>query len=163
MAKDDMRDDDDSIWEDAETLSPSETKDSKIHLTLRLDPVLYRAVVREKKKRQDRTVTATVEWLLQEGLNHKKFDSQLEIIQQMRNMIVHGIAQDAILVLLARNLNLDAGAKPLIEALQERFENLPSFKQWLSSGVENPPISDKSAGEQLIRAICDPHALDPAS
>src|SRR5438270_11199711 len=66
--RDDMAEDTDAIWEGAETLSPSETKDVKVHLTLRLDPTLYRAILTEKKLAGERTVTATVERLLQKAI-----------------------------------------------------------------------------------------------
>jgi hypothetical protein len=50
MTSDDEREElesaDPAIWENGTTLSPEQTKDTKVHLTLRVDADLYRELLR---------------------------------------------------------------------------------------------------------------------
>ena len=68
---DESIDNEEEIWRDATLLSASDTKDAKVHVTLRLDPNVYRAILAEKKAKHGRTITATIERLLSEGLQKR--------------------------------------------------------------------------------------------
>jgi hypothetical protein len=89
------------MCEGATTLTPAETKDVKVHVTLRLDPELYKAVLAEKKRGADRTTTATIERLLRERLEGSS-DDRAPVLAAMRSLIVHGIYQEAVLGILTR-------------------------------------------------------------
>ncbi len=159
---DEARDSDDAIWKDAETLSPADTRDAKVHLTLRLDPLLYRAILDEKRARRDRTITATVERLLSDGLKVESRSMNSEILRNLRNIIAHGVAQDAILVLLSRNMKLHAEEKQLFETFQAHFAD--AFKKWLAAEhFEKEGASEPSPRDDLIEAVFNPDSLKPAS
>jgi hypothetical protein len=162
---DEVADSDDAIWKDATILSPAETKDVKIHLSLRLDASLYRAVLSEKKSKRDRTVTATIERLLRDGLKGQSHRANAEVLQAVRNMIAHGVAQDAILVLIARNMKLNsAEEKRLFETFHAYFARLEPFKDWLSAEPSGSEATvQPSAREELIKAVFDPTSLGNAS
>jgi hypothetical protein len=163
--KDEPRDSDAAIWKDAMTLSAAETKDARVHLTLRLNASLYRSILEEKKLRRDGTVTATVERLLYQGLSAEQSTANSAMLRALRNMIAHGIAQDAILVLLARNLKLhSAEEKRLFETFQAHFAERDPFKVWLSADyLETVANAEPSAREELIKAVFDPASLENAS
>lgn len=100
---------DEAIWRDAVTLSPAQTKDAKVHVTLRLDPNVYRAILAEKKAMKDRTITATIERVLDRGLQsgetapHGEADAKL-IHAALRNLVAHSAVQDAVLEVFTRHL-----------------------------------------------------------
>jgi hypothetical protein len=97
---------DDAIWQDATTLSSADTKDAKIHLSLRLDPMIYRAVLAEKRSKRDRTITATIERLLNIGLDGGNQVRDMYAREALRNLVVHSVAQDRVLEAFARHLKL---------------------------------------------------------
>jgi len=93
----------DDIWKDAETLSPEDTKDVKVHLSLRLDPHVYRKILAMKKAVGDRTVTSTIERLLEVGMHRSEAAEATasDLATALRNMISHTVAQDDVLAFLA--------------------------------------------------------------
>jgi hypothetical protein len=91
----------DAMWEAATTLSAAETKDAKVHVTLRLDAALYKSILEEKRSAQDRTTTATVERLLRERLAAPRPD-QRTVADAVRSLLVHGMQHEALLALIAR-------------------------------------------------------------
>jgi len=155
---------DDAIWDGAEILSAVDTHDAKVHVTLRLDPALYRDIVAAKKTRGERTITSTIERVLRSGLLQEEDVTRTDVARQLRNIVVHGVAQDAILVLLARHLKLDADAKSVADALQAYIADALGFTTWLSEAAQaGKDVSEPSPGAELIRAVFDPDILKRAS
>ncbi|HTD33011.1 MAG TPA: hypothetical protein VK665_05105 [Candidatus Elarobacter sp.] len=113
------RDSDDAMWAESTTLTPAETKDAKVHVTLRLDPNTYRAILAEKKRKRERTVTATIERLLRDALDDEGRREVGELAVSLRNLVAHGFAQDAILAVLARNIVIQSAED---KQLFERFK-----------------------------------------
>lgn len=106
---DDERGSADDIWENSVTLSPDDTKGAKIHLTLRLDPHVYREILAVKKAGKDRTITSTMERLLSKGLERhadqmRDHIDPMMISRALRNVVVHSVTQDAVLEMVARHV-----------------------------------------------------------
>ena len=59
---------DPAIWDGAVAVGPEDTRDLKIHLTLRLGADLFRKVIQHRKKRGIQTTTAAIEDLLKRAL-----------------------------------------------------------------------------------------------
>lgn len=101
---DEVRSSDDAIWQDATTISPEGTKDARIHVTLRLDPRVYRKIVSEKKAMHDRTITATIERLINKGLRDGNDADPKKIRASLETLISRSIAQESILDVIARHV-----------------------------------------------------------
>jgi len=65
----------------------------------------------------------------------------------LRDVIAHGAAQDAILVLLARNLRVDPEQRELFEALQAHFVESEAFRRWLDEPFTASGFPETSARE----------------
>lgn len=135
---DESRDGDETIWRDAVTLSPDDTKDAKVHITLRLDPNVYRAIVAEKKAAKERTITSTIERLLSKGLQGGTSPDEGEsalMRSALRNLVAHSVVQDTILEMISRHLKPRSSRdRELIEEFRKYScaqEDAPRMKQWL--------------------------------
>jgi hypothetical protein len=84
-----------SIWDDSEVFTASETGAAKVHLTLRLDPALYRELLKYKKQLGIRTTTAAVERAMKVGLESGKVP---DFPTLLRNLVAHTVTQDAMLL-----------------------------------------------------------------
>jgi hypothetical protein len=121
------RESDESIWRDAVIVGPESTKDAKIHLTLRLDPDLYKAVLAEKRAQKERTITATVERLLRNGLTGNTsadFGNPERFGEILRNLVVHSVVQDELLAAIARDY------KPRSKKGQAAFDHFTSSRSF---------------------------------
>lgn len=102
--REELRSADPAIWESGTTLSPEQTKDTKVHLTLRLDADLYRQLLRYKKHHKQRTITSAVEAILHKGLGETTDSEHREHLVEAA--IAHDLYQDQLLAVLARNVHL---------------------------------------------------------
>jgi hypothetical protein len=149
------RDSDDAMWADSTTLTTAETKDAKVHVTLRLDPNTYRAILAEKKRKHERTVTATVERLLRDALDDQGRREIGDLAASLRNLVAHGFAQDAILALLARNIAIQSAED------KQLFER---FKQTLfENAATADPAHERDSNLQAIALRLMLHALSARS
>ncbi len=120
------------IWTGAQTLSPDETRDTRVHVSLRLDADAYRQILARKKADGDRTITSTIEKLLMLGLQHAATvsDNSTNIELALRSLIAHGAIQDDLIAFLASKLEIRS---PQEQALVETF---------LSHRLESDRIGD---------------------
>jgi hypothetical protein len=120
------RDGNEAIWDDATALSPKETNAAKVHVTLRLDADVYRAILAKKKAQKDRTITATVEKLLLDGLQSDSAREPDEPIRRMlRHLIAHSAVQDNVIEAISRTVKpRSTKDRQLVEA-------------WLSRGPDD--------------------------
>jgi hypothetical protein len=135
---DESRDGDEAIWRDAITLSPADTKDARIHVTLRLDPNVYRAILAEKKAMKDRTITSTIERLLSKGLQRSDGGSTDETRANatrnaLRGLVVHSVVQDAILEMFARHVKPRSSQdRRLVEEFKKYSCRPKDVQRWLA-------------------------------
>jgi hypothetical protein len=121
------RESDESIWRDAVTVGPEGTKDAKIHLTLRLDPDLYKTVLAERRAKKERTITATIERLLRDGLagsTSADFRNPERFGEILRTLVVHSVVQDELLAAIAREY------KPRSKNGQAAFDHFNSSRSF---------------------------------
>lgn len=90
-----------NIWTDAVTLRSEDLAETKVHVTLRIDPNLYRKILAEQKRSKDRTVTATVERILRSKLEESGVEAYVKILGTLRNVLAHSALQDEIISKLA--------------------------------------------------------------
>jgi hypothetical protein len=125
------------IWDDAVSLKSSNLSGTKVHISLRLDPKLYRRILSEQKQRKDRTVTATIERILSNHFSAAESEAFLRILVTVRNMLVHSALQDEIISVVAKTLD-DSNLKKLLteranlqnqsEALAEMLKTVDESK-----------------------------------
>ncbi|HEX3466284.1 MAG TPA: hypothetical protein VHS78_19710 [Candidatus Elarobacter sp.] len=136
-------------------MTAAETKDAKIHVTLRLDPNTYRAILAEKKAKHERTVTATIERLLREALDAEGRQEMRDLATALRNVVAHGFAQDAVLALLARNIAIQS---PEDKVLFDRF------RQTLAqNAAAADPAHERDGNLQRVALQLMVHALSARS
>ncbi|HZO93554.1 MAG TPA: VC0807 family protein [Candidatus Baltobacteraceae bacterium] len=110
-------------------LSAAETKDAKVHVTLRLDAALYRAILPEKRSAHDATTTATVERLLHERLAAARLEERA-VVEAVRSLLVHGMYQEALLGVVARLVKpRTRKEKALLERLERAFPSDPASEE----------------------------------
>ena len=102
------------IWNHAEVVTPRDLGGTKIHVTLRLDPKLYRQILLEQKKENERTVTATIERILKMNLDDRRIKDYIRLVATMRNMMAHSVLQDEILSAIAAAGNAKANVGKLL-------------------------------------------------
>jgi hypothetical protein len=61
---DESCDGDEAMWQDAVTLEREDTTNAAVHVMVRLDPNVYRAISAEKKAAKDRSIMSTIVRLL---------------------------------------------------------------------------------------------------
>ncbi|HTW85201.1 MAG TPA: hypothetical protein VMD91_14120 [Candidatus Sulfotelmatobacter sp.] len=149
---------DESLWHDASILSARETKDAKIHVTLRLDPAVYRAVLSEKRREKDRTITATIERLLKRGLDAAMSASPDVLdtyFDYVRNLAMHSAAQDALIECILAHLKPQSKRdKALIVQFQRSrlvSEKLFSPLWKAKSGQSRPEPSGPARARRVTR------------
>ncbi|HEY5021863.1 MAG TPA: hypothetical protein VII30_05160 [Gemmatimonadaceae bacterium] len=153
---DESRDGDEAIWRDAITLSPADTKDARIHVTLRLDPNVYRAVLAEKKATKDRTITSTIERLLSKGLQRSGGGSTDEthantVRAALRNLVAHSVVQDAVLEMFARHVKPRSSQdRRLVEEFKKHSCCPKDVQQWLADHD-----ADAIVGIDLLQVLLD--------
>jgi hypothetical protein len=156
---DEPRDSDEAIWREASTLSPADTRDAKIHVTLRLDPGVYRAILAEKKASGDRTITSTIERILGKGLRSGSTDdSEAKAIRDaLRNLVVHSIGQDAVLRMVSRHLKpRSLQDRRIVEAFRNYSFDAESMERWLMFDWGEP-----LASRDLMQALSEAEAVTP--
>jgi hypothetical protein len=91
--------DDETLWDDAITLETEETKDAKVHVTLRIDPVLYKALLKFKQDSGARTITQAVESVLRIGLFPRNDRNKLAeaVVAMARTLAQHTLLQDQLI------------------------------------------------------------------
>ncbi|MGC2405205.1 MAG: hypothetical protein WA431_02210 [Candidatus Cybelea sp.] len=94
-----------NIWDEAISLKSSRLSATKVHVSLRLDPKLYRMILSEQKQRKDRTVTATIERILSNHFAGTESEALLRILVTVRNMLVHSALQDDIISAVAKTVD----------------------------------------------------------
>jgi hypothetical protein len=152
---DEPRESDEEIWQGATTLSPADTRDARIHVTLRLDPSLYRAITTEKKASKDRTITSTIERLLHKGLERsgraeKDADDSL-IRRALRNLVAHAVVQDAVLEMFSHHVKpRSSQEKRLVEEFKKHSCAPIDMVQWLTSQRETETAS-RNLVESLLK------------
>jgi len=133
---DESRDSDEAIWQDAVTLTPADTKDAKIHVTMRLDANVYRAIVAEKKAMKERTITSTIERLLNKGLQSSIMADESAMRTALRNLVAHSVVQDTVLEMLFRHVKPRSSQdRELVEEFKKyscASEDTKHVKQWLA-------------------------------
>src|SRR5947209_12074368 len=129
---DESRETDEAIWGDAVTLEPADTKDAKVHVTLRLDANVYRAIIAEKKAAKDRTITSTIERLLSNGLEKSRDRADVVLHAAVRNLLAHSVAQDAVLQMLTRYVKPRSPKdKRLFDLFMKHSGDLVDIHKWL--------------------------------
>jgi hypothetical protein len=129
------------IWEDAVTLHPEDLAGTKIHLSLRLDPRLYRRILAEQKRSQDRTITATVERILKASFEDRRSTDYVRVLVALRNLLVHSALQDEVISAVAASNS----AKANVEKLLTEKEKMRMERDALEELV-------KTAKEENLRA-----------
>jgi hypothetical protein len=126
MTSNDDDGEDDAIWDTATMLSGKDTKDVKIHVTLRLDAKLYREIFAQKKAAHDRTITATIERLISQGLRHGTSDGERSQSRRIiTSLVAHSAKQDAVLEMLSHHVKPHSeNDRALLESL--RSHRLPA-------------------------------------
>lgn len=94
-----------NIWDEAVSVKSSRLSGTKVHVSLRLDPKLYRMILSEQKHRKDRTVTATIERILSNHFDGTASGALLRILVTVRNMLVHSALQDDIISAVAKTVD----------------------------------------------------------
>ena len=115
--------DDETLWDDAITLEPEATKDAKVHVTLRIDPALYKALLKFKQDSGARTITQAVESVLRTGLLPRNDRDKLAeaVVAIARTLAQHTLLQDQLIHRLCN-------ASQRHDAFREEFE-----EQWKDS------------------------------
>jgi len=120
---------DEGAWADATSLSASETKGTKVHLTVRLDPALYKRILAEKRAGHDATTTATVERLLHERFAAPRADDR-NVVQAVRRLLVRAMYHEALLSLMSRLVRpRSRKEKVLLEQLERVLPSDPASEE----------------------------------
>lgn len=101
----------DDIWDDANVLPAASTKNAKVHVTIRLDPQLYKQIVRYRDDHGAKTTTSAIEALLQRSIGQSDIEaSKQKVFEQMavalRNVMAHAKQQDAVIALFTSKLSI---------------------------------------------------------
>ncbi|MGA3037022.1 MAG: hypothetical protein ABSE64_06005 [Vulcanimicrobiaceae bacterium] len=79
---------DESVWEDAETVVPDPKKMPKVHVTLRLDALLYRAILAYKRRAGIRSTTNAIEQLITRGLEQGEVGSDIGFLKSSLELVI---------------------------------------------------------------------------
>jgi hypothetical protein len=102
------------IWKHAEIVTAQELGETKIHVTMRLDPKLYRKILLEQKRENERTVTATIERILKASLDDRHVMDYVRVVATIRNLLAHSALQDEILTAIAAAGDADVNIPKLL-------------------------------------------------
>lgn len=107
--------DDEALWDGGTTLEADATKDAKVHMTLRVDPNLYKALLKYKQDTGARTITQALESALRAGFQASSHDDQLaETVGALaRRIASHTSVQDQIIQRLCNQSHNPDAAREL--------------------------------------------------
>ena len=128
----------DRIWDEASTLRPEDLSETKVHVTLRVDPRLYRKILEEQKRSRERTVTATIERILRSSFEVPKIDLYMNVLAALRNVVAHSLLQDDVIRTVAEGEPADANVQKLLTeqgALRTENESLERLIESLKKGA----------------------------
>jgi hypothetical protein len=127
-----------SIWDDSEVFTASETGAAKVHLTLRLDPALYRELLKYKKQLGIRTTTAAVERAMKVGLESGKVP---DFPTLLRNLVAHTVTQDAMLLAMARQLQTGSEKDADSASFSDYVDRLLEFARATPKSTVDDPLN----------------------
>ena len=124
------------IWKKATTLTPGDLADTKVHVTLRLDPHIYRDILKARTDAGDKSVTATIERLLRNQLSrgHDVSNFEVEILSAVKNLLVHSSLQDVVLSQVVMSGSDKAVQKKLSRAREVLQRDLSRVAKLIPSG-----------------------------
>jgi Zn-dependent oligopeptidase len=140
--------DDESLWDGATILDPDATKDSKVHVTLRLDPELYKSLLAYKRATGARTLTQAVEASLRQSLGKNAERSTAELVVEVGRSIAelsrtvaemaqtfasHELLQDQSIAALANQANYTEVSKNELDVLVSHLGHLQGTFRWTAS------------------------------